>query len=150
MIRENIPLSDLTAAMRNQPSHRYRVIVKSQYDADTFRGWLDLGCNVWLTGKKNKGEGFRLIGIDTPEVARSKQTTKAKREKEHAMGREARDYIRGLVAIESDLVVETFGKDKYGRWLSRVWIPGGPCLNELLIVKGHAVEYDGGTRLYPV
>jgi endonuclease YncB( thermonuclease family) len=37
-------------------------------------------------------------------------------------------------------------KEKFGRWLARVTLPGGVDLATAMIAAGHAVPYEGGAR----
>lgn len=85
----------------------------------------------------------RLLGVDTPEVVGATA----------AAGRAARAFaLRWLVDAGADewpLVAETVldRADKYGRLLARVWrVADGHCLNDDLLVAGHAVPYEGGGR----
>jgi micrococcal nuclease len=80
-------------------------------------------------------ETVRLIGVDTPE------TKHPSRPVEH-FGREAsaftRDRLRGklvYLAFDWDL------RDRYGRLLAYVYLPGEGCFNALLVREGYGHAY---------
>lgn len=108
----------------------YKARVRSIYDADTLRLDIDLGCNVWIND-----EPCRLYGIDAWEI----------RGEERELGLEARDYLRALVPVGSEVFVRTYRdqKGKYGRWLVSIWYQG-VNLNKLLVLHGYAQEVDYG------
>lgn len=100
------------------------------YDGDT----------VWLEVDLGFGHSFRLgpcrlFGIDTPEVNR-----RASR----AAGIAARDFVRSKLEpldwfrIQS----EKDTKGKYGRYLVRIYLPDGSCLNDVLVATGHAIARE--------
>lgn len=112
----------------------YQAHVVSVYDGDTVTAVLDLGMS--LTRKVS----CRLAGIDTPEIR-----TKVAGEKEAAYS--ARDRVRELI-LDKWVTVQSIAKpDKYGRLLVRIWTEDGQCINDLLISEGHAIAYDGGTKI---
>jgi len=78
----------------------------------------------------SNGETVRLIGIDTPEVYSSDKLDRdSKRtgkdiETIIAMGKEASDFVRGLVeGKEVKLEFDVQKRDKYGRLLAYVYVP---------------------------
>jgi micrococcal nuclease len=78
---------------------------------------------------------FRLIGVDTPELARNNQP-------EEAFARKATDFTKKhikhkLVRLEYDR--EKF--DKYNRFLVYVYTTDGKMLNRLLLEEGLAEVY---------
>ena len=77
----------------------------------------------------------RLFGIDTPEVNR-----KASKE----AGIAARDYVRELMADLDWFRIRSVkdNKGKYGRYLVKVFLPDGICINDALVDAGHAVRKD--------
>ena len=100
------------------------------YDGDT----------VWLEVDLGFGHLFRLgpcrlFGIDTPEVNR-----RASKE----AGIAARDYLRGMLEHLEWFRVqsEKDEKGKYGRYLVRIYLPDGRCVNDLLVTAGHAIYKD--------
>ena len=116
---------------------------------------LDLGFSIC------KSERIRVAGIDSPE-----KRTRDLEEKE--LGIDASEWLEykleGAIAGEEDLVIRTElegGVGKYGRLLGWLYIgypkceDNGDCtclchkqtsINEEMIEKGYAWEYDGGTK----
>ena len=72
----------------------------------------------------------RLIGVDTPEVYGGLE----------CYGREASAFTKRVLRpgrrVRYRLGVEP--RDRYGRALAYVWLPGGPMFNELLTERGYA------------
>jgi len=115
----------------------YRATVIKVYDGDTITVDLDMGVYVHKTPVS-----CRLAGIDTPEIR-----TRIASEKEAAYA--ARDWLQEAILGRTVLVQSLAKPDKYGRLLVRVWCEetcGEQCINDLLIEKGHALPYDGGTK----
>ena len=107
------------------------------YDGDTFYSEM-LDCGWGLAAIKPK---FRIARIDTPEKGWRAQT-----DRERALAIEAKDFLKKLIT-ESDqvLVYSEDGRGKYGRWLVEV-VCDGLNAGDLLIEKGLARRYDGGTK----
>jgi micrococcal nuclease len=78
-------------------------------------------------------ERVRLLGVDTPETHGETK----------AAGDAATEWVRGWYAQavgEWPLVIETYKADSFGRYLGLVWrVVDGQCLNDDLLVSGHAV-----------
>lgn len=97
------------------------------YDGDTM--WLEVDMGF---GHLFQLGPCRLFGLDTPEVNRRASKV---------AGIAARDFVRRKLAkvdwfrIQS----EKDEKGKYGRYLIRIYLPSGTCLNDLLIQSGHAI-----------
>jgi endonuclease YncB( thermonuclease family) len=86
----------------------------------------------------------RMNGIDTPEMKPPKN--QANRDAEKAKAREAKQFVETII-LNKYIRVHVDGLDKYGRWLVRVSCPDtGNDLAEMLLEKGHAYRYDGGTK----
>ena len=116
---------------------------------------LDLGFSIC------KSERIRVAGIDSPE-----KRTRDLEEKE--LGIDASDWmeyqLEGAICGEEDLVIRTElegGTGKFGRLLGWLYIGYPKCkddgncncschkqtsINEEMVVKGYAWEYDGGTK----
>jgi endonuclease YncB( thermonuclease family) len=116
---------------------RIPVRVLSVYDGDT--------CTIgmYLFGDANQPTfkfNARLIGIDTPEI-------KSKDDELKKLALTARDCVRDHV-LDKDGVTCIFSEecDKYGRLLIRLFSPDGVEVNNLLVEKGYAKKYDGGTK----
>ena len=80
----------------------------------------------------------RLAGIDTPEI-------KGKCEREKVLAKEARDVVRGILGAASRVEPKKAERDKYFRINAHV-IADGEDVSAVLVLKGFAVPYDGGTK----
>lgn len=114
------------------------------YDGDTvwlkvrksFTKTIDFGFHIHFDVSLTLNYGLkacRLHGIDTPEVNR--------RDSREA-GIAARDFVREKLEPLEWFKIETFKdheRGKYGRYLVRIYLPDGSCLNDVLIATGHAV-----------
>ena len=116
----------------------YTYFVKSVdrvVDGDTIDISIDLGFDL------TKKERVRLAGIDTPE-----KRTKDLAEKR--MGFEATEFLEMHLREATYLTVKTEKDGKYGRMLG--WLYKYPedtmSINQLMIDKGYAWAYDGGTK----
>lgn len=79
----------------------------------------------------------RLMGLDTPEM-------KGGSESEHNFAVHIRDWLRELI-LNKIVKLELLSSDKYGRLLVNVFYEG-KNINKLIIEKGYAKEYDGGSK----
>ena len=136
--------------------YNFRVIsVDRIVDGDTIDVTFDLGFGIC------KSERIRVAGIDSPE-----KRTRNLEEKE--LGIDASDWmeyqLEGAICGEEDLVIRTEiegGKGKFGRLLGWLYIGYPKCedtgdctclchkqksINEEMVEKGYAWEYDGGTK----
>ncbi len=114
------------------PEYRYRAIVASVYDGDTFRADVDLGFSAW-----HKNVSFRLFGVNTPEIRGGTPETKL-------AGYAARDRLRELMPVGASVLIESTKAGKYGRYLADVFreVEGETLhLNQMLLDEGHAVPY---------
>ncbi|MEA2017092.1 MAG: thermonuclease family protein [Campylobacterota bacterium] len=107
--------------------------VTSIYDGDTFRANIDSFPS--LIGKRMS---IRINGIDTPEM-------RAKCSKEKNLARRAKQFsvsaLRGAKVIE----LRDMKRGKYFRIVADVFVDS-KSLGSMLIDKGFAVPYDGGTK----
>lgn len=89
----------------------------------------------------------RLFGIDTPELKPSKNLIG--REAHIVKAKEARDFLSNMI-LNKLVKVKFLQNDKYGRPLVKLYandVEGKEIyLNDLMVSKGHAKEYDGGTK----
>ncbi len=85
---------------------------------------------------------IRIIGIDTPEMKPSKNLPN--REDHIKKAHNAKDFLSGLI-LNKIIDCEFMQNDKYGRPLAKISI-GNKDISELMIEKGHAKPYDGGTK----
>ena len=84
---------------------------------------------------------IRVWGVDTPE-----KSFRAKCDKEAAMGAEATQFTKDLVANAKTTQISIYEWDKFGgRVLGDVLIDG-QSLTKLLIEKGYAREYYGDAK----
>ena len=116
----------------------YSYFVKSVdrvVDGDTVDISIDLGFDL------TKKERVRLAGIDTPE-SRTKDLAEKK------MGYQAKDFLEMHLMEAKRLTVKTEKDGKYGRMLG--WLykteEDEMSINELMVNKGYAWSYDGGTK----
>tara|TARA_Y100001937_G_scaffold82757_1_gene111991 strand:+ start:1215 stop:1601 length:387 start_codon:yes stop_codon:yes gene_type:complete len=101
-------------------------------DGDTIDILIDLGFDL------TKKERIRLSGIDTPECR-----TKNLEEKE--LGLEAKNFLERRISECENLWVATEKDGKYGRMLGTIWC-GVMNINEEMVSRGYAWEYDGGKK----
>jgi endonuclease YncB( thermonuclease family) len=99
----------------------YRGTVTSIVDGDTL--------DVRLTSGKT--ERIRLIGIDTPERGVCYFSQATVRARQLAMSKQ--------VVLRGDATQDT--RDRYGRLLAYVWLPGGKDLGYHLLAGGFAKVY---------
>lgn len=106
-------------------------------DGDTIDVVIDLGFDISFTSR------VRLAGIDTPE-------SRTRDLKEKALGLESKQWLKDQLHDAHDIVIQTEKADsaeKYGRILGWLFINDeDDSLNEQMINKGYAWEYDGGTK----
>jgi micrococcal nuclease len=109
-----------------------RARVTRVIDGDTLDLMIDLGYEVW------KSQRVRLALIDTPEV----------RGVEKEAGLAAKQFVVEWVSKAGPLFYVASkikrSKDKYGRYVVKIYDVDGNCLNSILHTTGHAVltEYD--------
>lgn len=120
--------------MTRPDAYVYRALVVKVYDGDTVTANLDLGMSI------TRKCSCRLAGVDTPEIR-----TKVAGEKEAAYA--ARDRVRELI-LDKWVTLQSIEKpDKYGRLLVQIWTDDDVNVNDLLVEEGHAISYDGGTKI---
>jgi micrococcal nuclease len=103
-------------------------------DGDTIDIIIDLGFDL------TKKERVRLAGIDTPE-------SRTRDLEEKKFGLEAKTFLERRLkdGFGSGLKVKTEKDGKYGRMLG--WVTCGKTnINEEMVYRGYAWEYDGGTK----
>lgn len=110
-----------------------KVIFHECYDGDT--------CTVSLPGLPDVfGDhlAIRLVGIDAPEI-------KGHCEKEKELAAQARNLLNQRLKQAQVIQLRHTARDKYFRLLAEV-VADGEELNELLLQRGLAVPYNGGTK----
>ena len=101
-------------------------------DGDTVDIVIDLGFDL------SKKERVRLAGIDCPESRTSD-------DEEKIMGNESKEYLKSRLESLVNVKVKTEKDGKYGRMLGWLYDEQG-CINNDMVTRGYAWEYDGGTR----
>ncbi len=106
----------------------------SNYDADT------ITCNIGdlpaLIGSKIT---VRVLGIDAPEI-------RGKCLEEKNLAHKAKEFVEQILVNAKRIELRQVSRDKYFRILADVYADGA-SLAQLLIAKGYALPYSGGTRL---
>lgn len=108
--------------------------VISIYDADTFRvnieGWPSIvGENI----------SIRVSGIDAPEI-------RGKCPEEKQAAQRAKQKTVDLITAASNIELKNMVRGKYFRIVADVYVDGINLSNRL-VELGHAVAYDGGTKI---
>ena len=118
--------------------NEYKVKVTDVIDGDTIDVVIDLGFDIFTNRR------VRLSGIDTPES----RTTDLNEKK---FGMEAKGYLKHLLGNAGNVVMKTLANDpneKYGRVLGQVYVDSSAIsVNDLLVSRGYAWSYDGGTKV---
>jgi endonuclease YncB( thermonuclease family) len=103
-------------------------------DGDTIDVVIDLGFDL------SKKERVRLAGIDTPE-------SRTRDLKEKKLGLEAKEHLSTNLTNAKQLIISTEKDGKYGRMLGTIHMNDDiVSLNQQMIDKGYAWEYDGGSK----
>jgi micrococcal nuclease len=104
-------------------------------DGDTIDISIDLGFDL------TKKERVRLAGIDTPEK-------RTKNQKEKEMGYQATEFLEMHLMEATKLTVRTEKDGKFGRMLGWLYKTDEDTMsiNQIMIDKGYAWAYDGGTK----
>lgn len=125
--------------------YEYKATLLKVVDGDTVDVDIDLGFGVCLRNQR-----VRIKGIDTPE-------SRTKNKIEKLFGIAAKNRLEQL--LTKDVVLKTFkdkdgedAKEKFGRILGdfSVYYPEQErwCMvTEIMIQEGHAVKYDGQSKL---
>lgn len=120
-----------------QTKYHYSAKIIDIYDGDTLRADIDLGFGVVL-----KNQTFRFFGINAPEIHGDTKTA----------GMKTTTYVQETLA-DKEVIIMSFKdeKEKFGRWLGRIYYHNGKDwvnLNQELIDKGLAVKYmDDGKEI---
>ncbi len=117
--------------------NKYAGVVTSVYDGDT----VTMEVLIWK-GQKVEAS-IRLKGIDTPEI-------RGKCSAEKLLAIKARDFVReltlGKLTILEAIPYEGKADGKFGRIIGTLYTPNGENINQMLLNKGLAREYDAGKR----
>ncbi len=77
------------------------------------------------------------MGINAPE-----SRTRDKEEKKRGLA--AKQWLIDRLEYK-EIEMQSYGTGKYGRVLGELFVDG-VNINQLMVEKGHAVDYDGGNR----
>lgn len=120
-----------------QTKYHYSAKIIDIYDGDTLRADIDLGFGVVL-----KNQTFRFFGINAPEIHGDTKTA----------GVKTTTYVQETLADKEVIIMSLKDeKEKFGRWLGRIYYHNGEDwvnLNQELIDRGLAVKYmDDGKEI---
>jgi len=96
-------------------------------------------------------EEIRLIGIDAPEIKKSRKLLQDERETHLPgellleLGIRSKDFLSSVVPVGSIVTIQMEKKhcyDSYGRTLAYVFLKDGTCVNETMIKEGYAKPYS--------
>tara|TARA_Y100000034_G_C6856661_1_gene389392 strand:- start:654 stop:1067 length:414 start_codon:yes stop_codon:yes gene_type:complete len=121
--------------------YEYKCKIVKVVDGDTADVDIDLGFGVWM-----KKQRIRFAGIDTPE-SRTRDLVEKK------YGLAAKAFVEAHLPVGSIRTLTTVKDErgKFGRILGKfkayddytdAWVN----LNQLMIIKHHAVEYHGQSK----
>ena len=129
-------LEQMTSKTNKFSLNGYKTFAKCvhAYDGDTIHVVFKMPhsneYNKWV---------IRMMGIDTPEI-------KSKNTNEKQLAVKARDFLRELM-LDKIIIIECLDFDKYGRLLGNLFIEGSDIsISNMMIEKGYAKAYDGGTK----
>jgi endonuclease YncB( thermonuclease family) len=135
-----------TAPYLDKLAYTLTAFVVSVYDGDTFT----IATHHHVPGLHGTSKDTivrvkcRMGGIDTPEMKPPK--IQPDRDQEIIKAKEAKKFVETII-LNKHVKLHVDGLDKYGRWLVRAACPDtGTDLGEMLLAKGHAYQYDGGTK----
>jgi len=102
-------------------------------DGDTIDVNVDLGWSVSVRKQR-----IRLYGVDAPE-----SRTRDLEEKRYGLA--AKAFVKAFAPVGTEIVLRTYEKGKYGRWLADIKV-GNKWLCKELIKHHHAVAYYGQNK----
>ena len=122
--------------MENTKYH-YSALVVDIHDGDTIKVDIDLGFGITL-----KNQTFRFFGINAPEIHGETKTA----------GLKTTAYVQQVLTNKEIIIVTIKDeKEKFGRWLGRIFYHDGNDwvdLNSELINKGLAIKFmDDGKEI---
>lgn len=112
--------------------YQYWARVVEVIDGDTVDCEIDLGFELKIRAR------VRLQGINTPEIFGVKKTSS-----EYKKGIAAKVFLESLIPKNGWVelrVAQASGREKYGRWLGRIYDKGRD-LNAAMVKEKHAVAY---------
>jgi micrococcal nuclease len=104
--------------------YQYKAVIVRVIDGDTVELNVDLGFDIHVITH------FRLLGINTPERGQ-------------AGWAEATEYVKAFFVTNPQVTVNTYKKEKYGRWLADIFVGSDSVntLNKALVDNGLARVY---------
>jgi len=99
---------------------------------------INLGFGVVNRGDSGRGICLRLNGVDTPE-----SRTRDLEEKQYGLA--AKAFVQSFSPVGTKVILRTYEKGKYGRWLADIKV-GKKWLCKELIKNYHAVQYEGQSK----
>jgi len=109
--------------------------IDSVYDGDTFRATIN-GLPNWI----GENAAMRIFGIDTPE-----RGWRAGCDAERIKADAAAELVRDMLTGAKHVVVDIYGRDKYGRILVDP-LADGVSVRQALLDAGLAIGYSGGKK----
>lgn len=108
--------------------YKYHIKVVRVIDGDTIVADVDLGFDVWM-----KNQHIRLSDIDCAEV-RTKDAA------EKSRGLLAKQFLHSYISKSTGTLVllSVDKRDGFGRILGILYTLSGICINDVMIVRGHA------------
>ena len=100
----------------------YRGTVDSVHDGDTVNVRLDVGFDLTVYAR------CRIQGINAPELSTD-------------AGKAARDFARGLLPVGTQVLVTSYGWDKYGGRIDAGIRYDGKDFAQQMLDSGNAVPY---------
>lgn len=112
----------------------YYVKYVDNYDGDTVKVNIEgvhpiIGHNI----------SIRIRGIDTPEIRGGCL-------KERTLAKEAKELVKNILTNADDIVLKDIRRGKYFRIVADIYADG-VNISEILLDKGLAVIYYGGTKV---
>ena len=114
----------------------YDMKVTKVTDGDTIRVEAP-----WVLPELGDSIAIRILGIDTPEKG-----GRAKCEAEAALGAEATEFAKSVIAVGDVVQVDVLQWDKFGGRINADVYVDGENFAQMQIERGLAVPYDGGTK----
>jgi endonuclease YncB( thermonuclease family) len=115
-------------------THIYNMISSNQIDEQSDNNKSNI---IYFNTVK-----LRLMGIDTPEMKPPKDMVG--RDEHIKKAKEAKEFLSEQI-LGQIINIEFLSNDKYGRPLAKIY-KNNICLNDLMVEKGYAKKYDGGTK----
>ncbi len=96
-------------------------------------------------------EEIRFLGIDAPEIRRSKKLQQDERETHLpgqlllSLGHKSKTFLNTIAPVGTSVTIQmekSNSIDSYGRTLAYVFLTDGTCLNEIMISEGFAKPFS--------